>query len=533
MRCSRLSPAFASAAVAALGAFGAVSWPSTASAFCRAVSATPPAGYDPTTLGCFGYAPDGGVSGGLFPLFWRNECVSYSFQSAPNKSLTLDQAKDVANKAFSAWSGAACPGGPPSITAVLFPEVSCEEVPSAGHNNVIIFRDDQWPYPQDAANAIGFTTLTIDTTTGEILGADTEINSANWTIVAEPPAPANGYDFATIMTHEAGHFLGLAHSSDASAVMYAKYHPATALQPDDVAAICSIYDPSGTHNTIDGPIAALACNPTPLAGFMSVACGSFDSGIVNLTAIGTGSGVNLGELKTACADPSGCATGGRSSVPWGAGLLIGGLVAAGAMVRLGRRGRARSGVIGVSLLAIGGAAAGSRDAQASVSAAALFDDLVKQSSAAALVTPLEQRGDWEGNRIVTKTHVRVDRLIAGALPGDLWIRTLGGSVGHIGQIVEGQATFTPGVTTLLFLQPRIDPATKAPTDAFAVVGSAQGEYPVVTREGSAPRLGHAPNLGAIVPPPGSEGARFAREVLEDRPVEDVAREIAESFRRSH
>ncbi|HEX4448384.1 MAG TPA: hypothetical protein VH044_16680, partial [Polyangiaceae bacterium] len=81
--------------------------------------------------------------------------------------------------------------------------------------------------------------------------------------------------------------------------------------------------------------------------------------------------------------------------------------------------------------------------------------------------------------------------------------------------------------------PRIDPTTKAPTDAFAVVGSAQGEYPVVTREGSAPRLGHAPNLGAIVPPPGSEGARFAREVLEDRPVEDVAREIAESFRRSH
>ena len=52
-----------------------------------------------------------------------------------------------------------------------------------------------------------------------------------------PPAPPSAYDFQTIMTHEAGHFLGLAHTGDATAVMYAKYHAGTALQPDDVAAI--------------------------------------------------------------------------------------------------------------------------------------------------------------------------------------------------------------------------------------------------------------------------------------------------------
>ncbi len=145
-------------------------------AYCRAVTASPPAGYDPSAKGCFGFAGDGGASTGLFPLFWRNECVSYSLQSSASKYVPLSDAKRIVAQAFQAWSTAACPGGPPSITAVPFPEVDCNDVPSAEHGNVIIFRDTIWPY-DDAANAVGYTTLTVDLLSGEILGADTEINS--------------------------------------------------------------------------------------------------------------------------------------------------------------------------------------------------------------------------------------------------------------------------------------------------------------------------------------------------------------------
>jgi hypothetical protein len=48
-----------------------------------------------------------------------------------------------------------------------------------------------------------------------------------------------GFDLQAILTHEAGHFFGLAHSTDTSAIMYALYQRgAIALTTDDVNAIC-------------------------------------------------------------------------------------------------------------------------------------------------------------------------------------------------------------------------------------------------------------------------------------------------------
>jgi Matrixin len=332
----------AHAGVAAI--VSAAVWPASASAFCRSVTSSPPAGYDPTVSGCYGFAADGGVSSGLFPLFWRNKCVSYSFEPHDSKYVTLAQAKSIAATAFEAWSSASCPGGgTPSISAILYPDVDCDDAPSSGHNNVIIFRDSVWPY-DDASNTLGFTTLTVDLTTGEILGADTEINSAQWHIVPEPPAPENAYDFATIMTHEAGHFLGLAHTTDKSAVMFASYHPATLLQPDDVTAICSTYEPNGTHSALFGSLAAPSCDATPLAGFLPNSCGSFDGGIEGLQAIGSGA-VSNGELRT-CPPYDACSTGrsaGRRAMPWGAVAAMGGLFGGAALMRMARRPTRRRG----------------------------------------------------------------------------------------------------------------------------------------------------------------------------------------------
>src|SRR6202042_1897443 len=151
--------------------------------------------------------------------------------------------------------------------------------------NTIIFRDEGWPY-EDSANAIGYTTLTVyeqsvdGHVAGEILGADIEVNSANYTIVADGTPPGGAYDLASILTHESGHFLGMAHSADTSAVMYALYHPqSTVLTPDDVAGICSIYPADGSRTTAAGSVAATACQPAPTLGFQSE-CGSLDAGQV-------------------------------------------------------------------------------------------------------------------------------------------------------------------------------------------------------------------------------------------------------------
>jgi hypothetical protein len=562
-----------------LVAFGALLWVSDATAYCREVSVGAPANYDPTTLGCFGVAPDGGVvtvrtadDGGLltgpdgrfvtttdpdagvtlFPLFWRNECVSYSFQSAGTKYIAAFDTARIATQAFAAWSHAACPGGPPDIVADPYPPVECDTVPSQAHNNAIIFRDNDWPY-DDGQNAIGYTTLTVSTKTGEIYGADIEINSFKFTIVADLPASASDsgadgtvLDLGSILTHEAGHFFGLAHTADANAVMYAHYSPGTtALTPDDVAGICSIYGSDGTRHTGEGLVAAVKCEPAPPLGFLTT-CGSIDSGILGVSELGVEGGKpnqDGGDATTHC--PPGCAMG-RAPGAGSAGIVACGLFALSALARRARRASWRARTASIPFLALAVLAVSSTrvpDAAASVSATVLFEQLVQESSAVAVVVPTERRVVWEGDRIVTYTHARIDRLVAGQLARDVWVRTLGGSVGDIAQIVEGQAVFPLGRPSLVFLRVHLDLTTRQATDSFVVAERGQGQFPVETSTGKGPRLTLGADLGALLSPPPDAGnghapssihdLRFARDVLKDRPLEDAAREIATAWARTH
>jgi hypothetical protein len=109
-------------------------------------------------------------------------------------------------------------------------------------NDYIVFDDSGWPH-DDQANTLGLTTVTFGMDDGRIFAAYTEINTAEHEIVAQDP-PAGAYDLQSILTHETGHFFGLAHTPDTTAVMYAYYHSeAIDLTPDDEDGFCSIYPP--------------------------------------------------------------------------------------------------------------------------------------------------------------------------------------------------------------------------------------------------------------------------------------------------
>ncbi len=65
------------------------------------------------------------------------------------------------------------------------------------------------------------------------------------TISTEEPPQSGSFDLQAILTHEAGHYFGLAHATDTHSIMYAYYQAgATALTPDDDGAICAAYDPT-------------------------------------------------------------------------------------------------------------------------------------------------------------------------------------------------------------------------------------------------------------------------------------------------
>jgi hypothetical protein len=238
--------------------------PSRADAYCRGLTQ---AGPDPaSTHACFAGGP------GIFELYWRNRCVGYSLQKDASAQVSLAQATPIAAQAFAAWTGASCGAGGPSVQAVDEGPVACGSVgyhPDGPNQHTIVFRDDGWPH-NDPNNALALTTITYDERTGEIYDADIEINSHDFSIVPEGPTGQAQYDLLSILTHEAGHFLGLAHSADASAVMYTFYRPgSTSLTSDDVAGICSIYPPDGTRSTSAGVVTADACDPTPRHGFAS------------------------------------------------------------------------------------------------------------------------------------------------------------------------------------------------------------------------------------------------------------------------
>lgn len=75
-------------------------------------------------------------------------------------------------------------------------------------------------------------------------GGDVHINAEiNWVDSLNPGA--NEFDLHTVMLHEIGHALGLLHTTEANAVMFATYSGVRrSLHADDIAGIQAIYGPN-------------------------------------------------------------------------------------------------------------------------------------------------------------------------------------------------------------------------------------------------------------------------------------------------
>jgi hypothetical protein len=221
-----------------------------AEAFCRTTTTTSsePLGYNPAVSGCW----EGGV-----PLHWSISQVPYGVAAAgsPLRKVTGAEATRVADLAFFAWENAGCDGGGPSIEGIDDGPLS--SVPDASDcatslscdpevHDVIKFDDAEWPY-DDPVNTIALTTVSYGVDDGRIFEAFTEVNSAEQNLTTLEPPAADAYDLRAILTHEAGHFLGLAHATETSSIMYAYYQPgAIQLMPDDVNGICAVYPPAGS-----------------------------------------------------------------------------------------------------------------------------------------------------------------------------------------------------------------------------------------------------------------------------------------------
>jgi hypothetical protein len=233
--------------------------------------------------------------------------------------LTAQEFDAIVADSFKVWEGVKCSNGKhPGLNVQTVGVVDsngdffCEDEPRA--NLSVWSLVTRW---ERSGNALGYTSSTHNRKDGEVFDADVELNLNK--IANDNTSPE---DYAVVLgkivTHEAGHFLGLAHSLDEEAVMFASYDTfdlfTRELNQDDIDGICALYPPDD----------ALECSEP---GYVDAALNqeACDEAALAEDSTQEGSGCSVGPAKTGRTD---------NGLPW-----LAATVALGAVAVL-RRGRA-------------------------------------------------------------------------------------------------------------------------------------------------------------------------------------------------
>ncbi|MCS6898944.1 MAG: matrixin family metalloprotease [Myxococcales bacterium] len=245
--------------------------PLEAAAFCRTTTC------DPVSTSCEEMPDNPGCTAQGVPLAWPIRCIGVALQEDASRQVSYEEFDRVARAAFDAWNTVDCGGKPPSIQVQVLGSTPCgaqEFNRNLGNANILVFREDTWPY-QGQSSVLALTTLTFGVETGIIYDADMEINAVPSRVTLTTRDQGVKIDLQSILTHEAGHLLGLAHSSVEGATMTPIYQPGTIsfrdLHPDDVEGLCSAYPPDRARLP--------ACDfsgPTPESQGFSRLCGGTD-----------------------------------------------------------------------------------------------------------------------------------------------------------------------------------------------------------------------------------------------------------------
>ena len=142
--------------------------------------------------------------------------------------------------------------------------------------------------------------------------------------------------------------------------------------------------------------------------------------------------------------------------------------------------------------------------------------LVHQSTSVVVATPVSFSSHWAAmgarSRVVTDITLEVAWTLRGhdSTGKDIVVRTLGGTVGGIAQLVHGEAQLRVGQTCLLFLVPGRD-------GVLHVLGMAQGHYPLAADGHGDWRVTPSPQLDGIANPELS-----APQILSGRRLTEVS-----------
>jgi len=222
-----------------------------ADAFCRTT----------TTPNAAGSAAEDGACPAGVPVYHPLGTLSY--RTVENEVIPGAVLAEKMKAAFATWT---------QTNARCTPGITVNVLPPAPAGTPIVGYDRKGPnfnnigipatFSKRGTDSLTGTTLFFSQDSGAIFDVDLELDGqAKWSFTDVPPA--DGIDLQAVLTHSAGHMLGLAHSSSRTSAMYPVYEASSisqrTLDDDDIAAICAIYPNQKQRLAISGLVPVSSC----------------------------------------------------------------------------------------------------------------------------------------------------------------------------------------------------------------------------------------------------------------------------------
>lgn len=223
----------------------------------------------PLLLACAASLAIGGRDAGAYELardsdgraqHWKGLTVSFRAPAHPPAGLTRDETVAALERAARSWADAASLDL--GIAGVSDGEPGFDPESRDNHSDFFVSEGD-WPFH---ANALAVTIVTLDRRDGSILDADIVFDARHRRFAILPDGHGAGGSFddlESVVAHELGHALGLAHNpAEPRATMFpgsrrGETHKRR-LSPDDADGARAIYGSSAAE-----PYAGVGCSSAP------------------------------------------------------------------------------------------------------------------------------------------------------------------------------------------------------------------------------------------------------------------------------
>ncbi|MEZ4267237.1 MAG: matrixin family metalloprotease [Myxococcota bacterium] len=188
------------------------------------------------------------------PMRWFREDVTVTVSTSEPAEVPWFKLRDRTILAFDAWNDIADCRLPliEVVGTTKSQSITTPKSLDAEPDNVVVFIKTaaKWAtLPGASPSTIALTFISHVPSTGEIIDADIAFNDAGFKFTVADKGEELGVDLLSAITHEAGHFLGMGHSDDVEATMYADYGlrgddkiAARTLAQDDIDGVCALYE---------------------------------------------------------------------------------------------------------------------------------------------------------------------------------------------------------------------------------------------------------------------------------------------------